>query len=174
MVRQDFEDQIYLDENDKFEAIAAEIAEEHAKGRPMLIGTTSIAKSEKLSAELKKLDVPHNVLNAKHHEREADIVAQAGRKGSVTVATNMAGRGTDIVLGGNPELLWRDELAAKELEPETSASRGVARRDRRGLQGRTRDDRRVGWAVRDRDGATRGAPHRQPASGSLWAPGRSG
>ncbi len=120
MVRKDFEDQIYLDENDKFAAISEDIAEEHQRGRPMLVGTTSIAKSERLSEALDKLGVEHNVLNAKQHEREAEIVAQAGRKGAVTVATNMAGRGTDIVLGGNAELLWKKELATRGLDEETA------------------------------------------------------
>jgi preprotein translocase subunit SecA len=125
MVRKDFDDQIYLDENDKFESISAEVAEDHARGRPLLIGTTSIAKSERLSAALHKLGIPHNVLNAKHHEREAEIIAQAGRKGAVTVATNMAGRGTDIVLGGNAEMLWKKELKARNLEPESEEAKAL-------------------------------------------------
>ena len=125
LVREDFEDQIYLDENDKFEAIAEEIAEEHRRGRPMLIGTTSIAKSERLSDQLKGLDIPHNVLNAKQHEREAEIIAQAGRKGAVTVATNMAGRGTDIVLGGNKELMWQKEVAARGLDTDSAQAEVV-------------------------------------------------
>ncbi len=122
LLRIDAEDHIYLDEGDKLEAIAADIREEHDRGRPILIGTTSIAKSERLSTELDKLGVPHNVLNAKQHEREAEIVAQAGRKGAVTVATNMAGRGTDIVLGGNPELLWRRELESSGQDEESAAA----------------------------------------------------
>ncbi|MEM7204397.1 MAG: preprotein translocase subunit SecA [Planctomycetota bacterium] len=123
MVREDCEDQIYLDENDKFNAIVEEVAEEHGRGRPLLIGTTSIAKSETLSTKLEAAGVPHHVLNAKHHEREAEIVAQAGRQGAVTVATNMAGRGTDIVLGGNAEMLWRKELAERELDPESEEAK---------------------------------------------------
>jgi preprotein translocase subunit SecA len=118
MVRADENDQIYLDEGDKLEAIVEEIEAEHGRGRPILVGTTSIANSEKLSEALKKASVQHNVLNAKQHEREAEIIAQAGRKGAVTVATNMAGRGTDIVLGGNPDLLWRNELEAKGLDQD--------------------------------------------------------
>jgi len=121
MIREDHQDQIYLDEGDKFAAISEEIAEEHKRGRPLLIGTTSIAKSERLSEALQKIGVPHHVLNAKHHEREAEIIAQAGRRGAVTVATNMAGRGTDIVLGGNSELLWRSELDKRGLDPESPA-----------------------------------------------------
>ena len=113
--RKDFNDQIYLDDQGKFDAIATEIQAEHARGRPILLGTTSIAKSEAISKRLTEAGIPHKVLNAKHHEKEAEIIMQAGRKGAVTVATNMAGRGTDIVLGGKAEALWRDELKQKGL-----------------------------------------------------------
>jgi preprotein translocase subunit SecA len=99
MVRKDFPDLIYKNQNDKFKAIAADVKELHKKGQPVLVGTVSIEKSELLSGLLKKEGVPHDVLNAKQHEKEAEIVAQAGQKGRVTIATNMAGRGTDIVLG---------------------------------------------------------------------------
>src|SRR5690242_20022421 len=105
MIRQDQPDLIYKTEQAKFEAVAEDIAERHEKGQPVLVGTTSVEKSEHLSKLLVKLSVPHEVLNAKHHDREALIVARAGQKGAVTVATNMAGRGTDIVLGGNPDLI---------------------------------------------------------------------
>jgi len=124
--RKDHNDQVYLDEGSKYDAITAEIQGEWQKGRPVLLGTTSIAKSEAISERLTKAGIPHNVLNAKQHEREAEIVMQAGRKGAVTVATNMAGRGTDIVLGGKAEALWRSELAAKGLAedaPEAQARR---------------------------------------------------
>jgi preprotein translocase subunit SecA len=117
MVRKDIDDQIYLDANSKYEAIVGEIEEAHGQGRPVLVGTTSIAKSEELSRRLQAVGVTHNVLNAKHHEREAEIIAQAGRVGTVTVATNMAGRGTDIVLGGNPDLLLRHEVARLGIDP---------------------------------------------------------
>ncbi|MGA0004740.1 MAG: preprotein translocase subunit SecA, partial [Burkholderiaceae bacterium] len=103
MVRKDLQDQIFRTVDEKFEAIVADIEERHAKGQPILVGTTSIENSELLSAALQKAGLDHQVLNAKQHEREAQIVAQAGRPGMITIATNMAGRGTDIVLGGNVE-----------------------------------------------------------------------
>src|SRR5688572_18742309 len=103
MIRRDYADLVYRTEREKFAAIVDEIKIKQETGQPTLVGTISIEKSEALSAQLKKSGVPHVVLNAKYHEREAEIVAQAGRKGAVTIATNMAGRGTDILLGGNPE-----------------------------------------------------------------------
>ena len=117
MVRADQADLIYKTEEAKFDAVAADIAEKHAKGQPVLVGTTSVEKSEYLSKLLVQLQVPHEVLNAKQHAREATIVAQAGHAGAVTVATNMAGRGTDIVLGGNPDFLADLELRARGLDP---------------------------------------------------------
>jgi preprotein translocase subunit SecA len=102
MIRIDYPDKVYKDEDAKFKAVVKEIEEMHRQGRPVLVGTTSIEKSEKLSDMLKRRGIPHQVLNAKHHEKEAAIIAQAGRIGAVTVATNMAGRGVDIILGGNP------------------------------------------------------------------------
>lgn len=115
--RVDQRDRIYRTEQAKFEAIVSDVLERHATGQPVLIGTASVAKSEVLSQMLKQAGVPHQVLNAKQHEREAAIVAQAGRKGAVTVATNMAGRGTDIMLGGNPEFLADLELKSQGLDP---------------------------------------------------------
>jgi len=117
MVRADQADLIYKTEEAKFDAVAADIAEKHANGQPVLVGTTSVEKSEYLSKLLVQLQVPHEVLNAKQHAREATIVAQAGHAGAVTVATNMAGRGTDIVLGGNPEFLADLELRSRGLDP---------------------------------------------------------
>ena len=108
MVRDDRPDLIFKTEEGKWNAVSQDIKEHHDRGQPVLVGTTSIEKSEKLSAMLHRSGIPHNVLNAKQHEQEAQIVAQAGRPGTVTVATNMAGRGTDIVLGGNPESLDMD------------------------------------------------------------------
>jgi preprotein translocase subunit SecA len=115
--RLDQPDLVYKNEDGKFNAVVADILERHAYGQPVLVGTTSVEKSELLSAKLKKAGVPHNVLNAKEHEREAAVVAMAGRKGAVTVATNMAGRGTDIMLGGNAEYLAVSELAERGLDP---------------------------------------------------------
>src|SRR5690606_32461832 len=100
----------------KFEAVVEDIAERHERGQPVLVGTISVEKSEHLSRLLEKRGIPHEVLNAKQHFREAEIVAQAGRSGAVTVATNMAGRGVDIILGGNPEGLARREVQAEGLE----------------------------------------------------------
>jgi preprotein translocase subunit SecA len=114
--RNDVNDVVYKTEQAKFKAIAEDIKVRNQTGQPVLVGTVSIEKSEKLSTFLKRTGVPHNVLNAKHHEREAEIVAQAGRKGSVTIATNMAGRGTDIVLGGNPEGLIKHKHLDEESE----------------------------------------------------------
>jgi len=112
MIRVDHSDIIFKTEKEKFAAVIEDVIERHHKGQPVLVGTISIEKSELLSSMLKKRGIPHHVLNAKQHEREAEIVAQAGRRGGVTIATNMAGRGTDIILGGNPEL-----LAQKETNP---------------------------------------------------------
>ena len=105
LIRTNYPDVIYKTEEEKFRAVVREIEELHQSGRPVLVGTISIEKSERLSFLLKKRGIPHNVLNAKHHEREAEIIAQAGRVGAVTISTNMAGRGTDILLGGNPKFL---------------------------------------------------------------------
>ncbi|MBV1936009.1 preprotein translocase subunit SecA [Streptomyces sp. BV286] len=118
MVRKDQSDLIYRTEVAKFEAVVDDIAEKHEKGQPILVGTTSVEKSEYLSQQLSKRGIQHEVLNAKQHDREAPIIAQAGRKGAVTVATNMAGRGTDIKLGGNPDDLAEAELRQRGLDPE--------------------------------------------------------
>jgi preprotein translocase subunit SecA len=116
MIRKDFPDVIYKTKREKYEAVLDEIAELHKKQQPVLVGTISIDVSEDLSKKLARRGIPHSVLNAKNHEKEAEIVAQAGRKGMVTIATNMAGRGTDIVLGGNPENLARMEAKKREIE----------------------------------------------------------
>lgn len=113
ILRQDFNDVIYKNQKAKFNAIAQEVAECYEKGQPVLVGTVSIDKSEIISGLLKKMKIPHQVLNAKFHEKEAEIIAQAGKFKAVTIATNMAGRGTDIMLGGNLEFIVRSELAKK-------------------------------------------------------------
>ena len=118
MIRKDENDVIYKNENAKYRAIVESIKESHKKGQPVLVGTVSIEKSEKLSGLLRKEGIKHEVLNAKYHEKEAEIVAQAGKFGAVTIATNMAGRGTDIMLGGNSEFLAKEEMRKKKVSPE--------------------------------------------------------
>ncbi|MFN2558011.1 MAG: preprotein translocase subunit SecA [Nitriliruptorales bacterium] len=120
MIRLDQADLIYKTEKAKFEAVVEDLAERHERGQPVLVGTVSIEKSERLSGLLLRRGIPHQVLNAKHHEKEAHVIAQAGRVGTVTVATNMAGRGVDIVLGGNPEELAKDDVAGlgADADPE--------------------------------------------------------
>ena len=116
MIRIDRKDSVYATQNGKIKAIIDQIRECHEKGQPVLVGTVSIEKSEMLSMVLKKVGIPHTVLNAKHHEKEAEIVAQAGRFGAVTISTNMAGRGTDIMLGGNPEYMAKTEMRKLGVE----------------------------------------------------------
>ena len=118
MIRKDENDVIYKNENAKFKAIVKSIKKSHEKGQPVLVGTVSIEKSEKLSKLLKQEGIKHEVLNAKYHEKEAEIVAQAGKFGAVTIATNMAGRGTDIILGGNSEFLAKEEMRRKKIPHE--------------------------------------------------------
>jgi preprotein translocase subunit SecA len=118
MIRKENQDVVYRTEDEKFRNAAKEIKESQQRGQPVLVGTISVEKSERLAALLKKNGVKHEVLNAKNHEREAHIVAQAGRKGSVTVSTNMAGRGTDILLGGNPESMARDVMRKQGKDPD--------------------------------------------------------
>lgn len=117
--REELGDTIYKTERAKFQAVTEEIARRHGKGQPLLVGTVSIEKSERLGGLLRKKGIPHEILNARQHEREAEIVAQAGRRGSVTIATNMAGRGTDILLGGNPEFMAVNELKKLDYDQET-------------------------------------------------------
>ena len=131
MIREDRHDLVYLNRAGKLRAIVEEIKRRHEVGQPILVGTITVEKSEELSRMLKAANVPHNVLNAKQHKREAEIVAQAGRLGAVTIATNMAGRGTDILLGGNPEFLEKQEMKRlgyedEQIEASTSFIKGDA------------------------------------------------
>jgi preprotein translocase subunit SecA len=116
ITRADEPDLVYIDEDAKFDSLVDDITERHQRGQPVLVGTVSIEKSERLSSQLRKNGIPHEVLNAKQHQREGAIVAQAGQRGAVTVATNMAGRGVDIMLGGNPEEMAKQELTRREVE----------------------------------------------------------
>jgi len=118
MRRKDLPDMVFKTKKEKWEEVVKQIEKEHSRGRPILVGTISIEDSEHLSKLLKERGIPHNVLNAKHHEKEAEIIAQAGRLGAVTISTNMAGRGTDILLGGNPEYLAKEILRKKGKIPE--------------------------------------------------------
>ena len=125
VIREDHDDLVYRTVDAKFLAVADDVAERHAKGQPCLVGTVSIENSERLSRILEKRGIKHNVLNAKHHEREAQIVAQAGRKEAVTIATNMAGRGTDILLGGNAEELAKEEVLSFDFDVEQAVVRRI-------------------------------------------------
>ena len=138
MIRMDNPDLVFKSEEAKFNAVVEDVAERHETGQPMLIGTASVAKSELLSRLLEKRGIPHNVLNAKQHFREAEVVAQAGRKGGVTVATNMAGRGVDIILGGNAELLAQHELAAEGIDVTTEEGAVELKRRQASLEARCR------------------------------------
>jgi preprotein translocase subunit SecA len=118
MVRKDNPDMIYRTLPEKWDAVVEEIQGRYESGQPVLVGTVSVENSELIARRLQRVGVPHNVLNAKYHEREAEIVAQAGRKGAITIATNMAGRGTDILLGGNPDFMAREFLKEEEIDPD--------------------------------------------------------
>src|SRR6202041_3352337 len=128
--RDEFQDVVYRTEEEKFRNAAKEIKERNEKHQPVLVGTVSVEKSEKLSGILKRMGVKHEVLNAKNHEREAFIVAQAGRKGAVVVSTNMAGRGTDILLGGNADFLAKERLRKENKDPDVFQSAAVGTLER--------------------------------------------
>ena len=175
MVRDDFADLVYRDEPAKFNALIDEIVEMTEEGRPVLVGTVTVEKSEMLATMLKRRGIKHEVLNAKFHEKESGIVAQAGRSGAVTIATNMAGRGTDILLGGNPaglasETLHKRGLNPAEVDPETyedGPGRGQGHH-----RGGPRPRRRGRRAAHHRHGTARLAPDRQPAPRPRRPPGR--
>ena len=180
MVRADQPDLIYKSEDAKFDAVVDDIVERHETGQPVLVGTASVAKSELLSRLLEQRGIPHQVLNAKQHAREAEIVAQAGRLDGVTVATNMAGRGVDILLGGNPEGL----AAPRGRRPRASTStprRAQAELRRSSLAEFEEECEAEGDKIRELGGlyvlgqrAPRVPPHRQPAPGPVGPPGRPG
>ena len=178
MIRDDQPDLVYRTEEAKYHAVVEDIAERHRKGQPILVGTVSVEKSELLSGLLKQQNVPHSVLNAKVHADEAKIVAQAGHKGAVTVATNMAGRGTDIMLGGSVEFLADQKLRRAGSRPRRALRRVRSRlaARARGDQGSGRERARRGQGarrpLRRRHRAARVAPHRQPAARSLRTSGR--
>ncbi len=166
MIRKDSADHVYLTQGDKFEAIIADIRDCATRQQPVLVGTTSIETSEYLAGLLQKEQIEHSVLNAKQHEREAQVVANAGRPGAVTIATNMAGRGTDIVLGGN--------LAAELLALPAGTDGAVQAAVRTAWQAAARRGDRRRRSAHHRHRAARVAPHRQPAARALGPPGRSG
>src|SRR5277367_5727745 len=149
MVRTDEPDLVFKTEEAKFNAVVEDLVKRHEDGQPVLVGTASVAKSELLSRLLEKEGVPHNVLNAKQHFREAEVVAQAGRKGGVTVATNMAGRGVDIILGGNAELLAQHELLAEGMDLSGEDGATELKRRRESLERRCQTE---GKAVRNLGG----------------------
>ena len=163
MIRDDFADLVFRNQNGKWNAVIDEIVEEHEKGRPVLVGTISVAVSEMLGDMLKRRGIKHSVLNAKFHEKEAEIVAQAGRSGAVTIATNMAGRGTDILLGGNPEVMAAEilhkagtnvlEASPEQYQAALAEAEQVCAEDRTGHRRRWAAHRRAPSATR-RGGST--------------------
>ena len=178
MIRIDQGDLIYKSEDAKFDALIEDLKERYETGQPVLVGTISVEKSEKLSRALDQNGIPHAVLNAKQHTREAHVVAQAGRLHAITVATNMAGRGVDIKLGGNAEELARVDVIAEGLDPEegegeTRLEELTAKYEER-HQGRGRRRARGGRALRAGHRTPREPPHRQPAARPLGPPGRPG
>ena len=164
MIRKENQDVVYRTEDEKFRNAAKEIKEFQERGQPVLVGTISVEKSERLSKLLKKMGVRHEVLNAKNHEREAHIVAQAGRKGSVTVSTNMAGRGTDILLGGNPEAMARDVMRKQGKDPDREEFKAdwerTLDRSEGGVRGGARRSGGAGRPAYRRHGAARFAAYR--------------
>ncbi len=172
MIRDDRLDQVYRTAKEKYKAIIDDITDCHERGQPVLVGTTSIENSELLSAMLQKEKLPHQVLNAKQHAREAEIVAQAGRPKMITIATNMAGRGTDIVLGGNVEK--QVEHGRGDRGPAGRREEGAHREAARRVAGAARPGDRRRRPAHHRHRAPRVAPRRQPAARPLRPPGRPG
>ncbi len=165
MIRKDKSDLVFLSEHDKFQAILEDIQDCVKRGQPVLVGTTSIEASERIAKLLQSEKIPHEVLNAKQHEREAHIVAEAGRPGAITIATNMAGRGTDIVLGGSTQT----QIDAI-VNPNEADLKGI----QADWQKRHEQVHRRGRPAHHRHGAPRIAAHRQPIARPLRPPGRSG
>ena len=180
MIRADLADLVYRTEDAKWNAVVGDIAERHRAGQPILVGTVSVEKSEKLSTYLRREGIPHQVLNAKYHDKEAAIIAQAGRKGAVTVATNMAGRGTDIILGGNADFLADLSLQNQGLTPSETPEEyeaawpGGAARRAGGLRRRARRGHRPRRALRAGHRAPRVPAHRQPAARPVGRQGDPG
>ena len=173
MIRDDFADLVFRDERAKFNALIDEIVEMQEAGRPVLVGTVSVEKSEILSTLLKRRGIKHETLNAKFHEKESGIVAQAGRTGAVTIATNMAGRGTDIMLGGDPAGLASDPLHKRGLNPaEVDETMGRPRRGEAHHRRGARPGRRGRRPAHHRHRTPRHPAHRQPAPRSRRPPGR--
>ena len=177
MIRDDDADLVFRDEPAKFNALIDEIVEMQEAGRPVLVGTISVEKSEMLATMLKRRGIKHEVLNAKFHEKESGIVAQAGRSGAVTIATNMAGRGTDILLGGNPAGLASESAPPARAQPGRGRQGDLRRGARRGQGDHRRGPRprrRGRRPAHHRHRAPRLAAHRQPAARPCRPPGRPG
>ena len=178
MIRVDHPDLIFKTEDAKFRAVVDDLVERYETGQPVLVGTASVERSEHLSRLLDKQGIPHSVLNAKQHAREAGIVAQAGRLHAITVATNMAGRGVDIVLGGNPEGLAREATIAEGLDPASEEGRARYQVLLEKLAASCADEATAGArarrSLRARQRAAREPAHRQPAARPLGPAGRPG
>ena len=175
VIREDNDDLVYRSIDTKFDAVVKDVMERHAKGQPVLVGTVAIESSEKLSRMLTRHGVRHEVLNAKHHEREAAIVAQAGRFGAVTIATNMAGRGTDILLGGNPNFMANDLLLARGVDPaEASRARRPPWSAARSVPTRSKKSSRRAACASSGPSATKAAVSTTSSAGPFRPSGRPG
>ena len=168
MVRKDHEDLVYSTKSEKCTAVVDDIEDCHKRGQPVLVGTIA-SRQRARGGEAEERGIRHNVLNAKQHQREAEIVAQAGRKGAITISTNMAGRGTDIVLGGNPAMMMR----ARGLDPDAPENKDEFEKLNRACLDEREKVVARGRAPHPRHRAPRVAPHRQPAARPRRPPGRS-